>query len=73
MAKESAKIIAGHIGLVAVLVNVLVDKGVVDRADLAERFRQARDTAAESDGGRESAAVLDTMVKYLEDPDRRLQ
>ena len=73
MAKESAKMFAGQIGLVAVLVNVLVDKGVVDREDLAERFRQARDAAAESDGDRESAAVLDTMVKYLGGPDRRLQ
>ena len=40
-----AKLYAGHMGIVAVLVNVLIDKGVISQDELRERFEQAHEAA----------------------------
>jgi len=42
---RAAKLYAGHMGIVAVLVNVLIDKGVITESELRERFEQAHEAA----------------------------
>ena len=42
---HTAKLYAGQMGLVAVLVNVLIDKGVISQDELRERFEQAHEAA----------------------------
>ena len=61
-----AKIFAGHMGVCAVLVNVLIERGVISEDDLADRFRQAHDAASKSSGGNDVAHVLWSMLDYLE-------
>jgi hypothetical protein len=68
---RTAKLYAGHMGVVAVLVNVLIDKGVISADELRERFEQAHGAAMRcSPGGPEVAVVLEDMLAYLE-PARR--
>ena len=68
---RTAKLYAGHMGIVAVLVNVLIDKGVITEDELRERFEQAHGAAMRcSSGGPEVAVVLGDMLTYLE-PARR--
>jgi hypothetical protein len=43
---RAAKPYAGHMGVCAVLVNVLIDKGVITEIELRERFEQAHEAAA---------------------------
>jgi hypothetical protein len=43
---RTAKLYAGHMGIVAVLVNVLIDKGVITESELRERFEQAHEALA---------------------------
>ena len=66
MVDDFAKLHAGHMGVHAVLANVLIDKGIVSREELCERLRQAYQAAVQSPGGSQSAAVLAGMVHYLE-------
>jgi hypothetical protein len=66
MADEFAKTLAGHLGVAAVLANVLIDKGIVTRDELCDRFRQAEDAASRSPGGLASAQILGAMLRYLE-------
>jgi len=56
---------AGHI---AVLVNVLIDKGVITEGELRERFEQAHEAATHCSGGASVAIVLEDMLTYLERP-----
>ena len=42
---RTAKLYAGHMGIVAVLVNVLIDKGIITESELRERFEQAHEAA----------------------------
>ena len=67
---RTAKLYAGQMGLVAVLVNVLIDKGVISQDELRERFEQAHEAASACSGGRGIAVVLEDMLTYLE-PVRR--
>jgi polysaccharide deacetylase 2 family uncharacterized protein YibQ len=66
MADDFAKTLAGHLGVAAVLANVLIDKGIVTRDELCDRFRQAEEAAARSAGGLASAQILAAMLRYLE-------
>ena len=64
---RAAKLYAGHMGIVAVLVNVLIDKGVITESELRERFEQAHEAARRcSTGGPGVAVVLEDMLTYLE-------
>ena len=62
---ELAKLLAGQLGVSAVLVNVLVDKGIVSRDELYDRFQQAHDAARQSASGEPSARLLAAMISYL--------
>jgi len=67
---RAAKLYAGQMGIIAVLVNVLIDKGVISHSELRERFEQAHEAASRCAGGRGIAIVLEDMLAYLE-PARR--
>ena len=67
---RTAKLYAGHMGIVAVLVNVLIDKGIITESELRERFEQAHEAARQCSGGPGIAVVLEDMLTYLE-PVRR--
>ena len=49
--ERTAKLYAGQMGIIAVLVNVLVDKGVITESELRERFEQAHEAASRCSGG----------------------
>jgi hypothetical protein len=66
-----AKLFAGHIGVCAVLVNILIDKGIISHEEAADRFRQARGAAAGCSGGIDVARALTAMLSYLEDGQSR--
>jgi hypothetical protein len=67
---RTAKLYAGQMGIIAVLVNVLIDKGIVSQDELRERFEQAHEAASQCSGGPGIAIVLKDMLTYLE-PVRR--
>jgi hypothetical protein len=53
-------------GIAAVLVNVLIDKGVITENELRERFEQAHEAARHCSGGPGVAVVLEDMLEYLQ-------
>jgi CheY-like chemotaxis protein len=61
---QSAKLFAGHVGVCAVLVNLLIDKGVVGRDEFLDRLRRAH--AAHDLPDPVGADALAQMVDYLE-------
>jgi hypothetical protein len=63
---DSAKLFAAHMGVCAVILNVLIDKGVITQDELLERFEQAYEAGAKSTGGSIVAEALAAMVSYLE-------
>jgi hypothetical protein len=63
---RAAKLYAGHMGIVAVLVNVLIDKGVIGADELRERFEQAHEAARHCSGGPGIAVAFEDMLAYLE-------
>ena len=63
---NNAQLHAGHLGVHAVLANVLIDKGIISREELCQRMRQGFDAAVQSSGGQESARVLEAMLNYLD-------
>jgi|KBSSwiStaDraftv2_1062776.scaffolds.fasta_scaffold2153468_1 hypothetical protein len=65
---RAAKIYAGQMGIAAVLVNVLIDKGVITQNELRERFEQAHKAAKNCSGGPVIAVVLEDMLQYLASP-----
>jgi len=65
---RTAKLYAGQMGIAAVLVNVLIDKGVITQDELRDRFEQAHAAASGSAGGRGIAIVLEDMLTYLDGP-----
>ena len=67
---RTAKLYASQMGIIAVLVNVLVDKGVITENELRERFEQAHEAASRCSGGPGVAVVLMDMLKYLEPAQR---
>jgi CheY-like chemotaxis protein len=66
MSEEAAKLFAGHLGVCAVLADVLIDKGIISQGELLERFRQAHAAACQSSAGPAVAHALCEMVEYLE-------
>ena len=48
---DFAKLFAGQMGVCAVVLNVLIDKGVITQDELRARFERAQDAAAHSSGG----------------------
>jgi hypothetical protein len=65
---RAAKLYAGQMGIAAVLVNVLIDKGIISQRELRERFEQAHEAASRCSGGRGIAIVLEDMLTYLDGP-----
>lgn len=63
---RSAKLYAGHMGICAVVVNVLIDKGVISESELRERFQQAGEAASQCSGGSAVALAFEDMLQYLE-------
>jgi hypothetical protein len=61
-----AKLYAGQMGVVAVLVNVLIDKRIISQDELRERFEQAREAASGCSGAAGIAVVLEDILTYLE-------
>jgi hypothetical protein len=59
-------LLAGQLGIGAVLANVLIDKGIVSRDELYVRFRQAYDAAVASAGDVQAARPLVAMISYLD-------
>lgn len=66
MPSELARLFAGHMGTCAVILNVLIDKGVISQDELRERFEQAHDAAVKCSGGPGTAAALAEIVRYLD-------
>ena len=65
---HTAKLSAGHMGICAVLVNILIDKGVITESELRERFEHAHEAASRCSGGPGVAIVLEDMLTYLARP-----
>jgi hypothetical protein len=61
-----AKLFAGHMGISAVIANVLVDKGLIGAEELAGRFRQAHGAATRCSSGPATAHALAEIVRYLD-------
>lgn len=72
MQDRTAKLFAGQLGVCAVLINILIDKGVISEEELRERLEQAHAAATRSSCGPESAAALAALVDYLEPNDIQL-
>jgi CheY-like chemotaxis protein len=66
MNDEAAKLFAGHLGVCAVLVDVLIDKGIISQSELFDRFQQAHVAACQCSAGPAVAHALSEMVEYLE-------
>ena len=64
--ERTEKLHAGQMGIIAVLVNVLVDKGIITENELRERFEQAHKATSRCSGGPGIAIVLEDMLTYLE-------
>ena len=67
---RTATLYAGQMGVISVLVNVLIDKGIITQSELRKRFEQAHDAASRCSAGPGIAVVLEDMLTYLE-PVRR--
>ncbi len=68
-----AKLFAGHMGVSAVLANILIEKKLVSREEAICRLRQAHDAATECSGGIEVAQALAAMISYLDDRQERIE
>jgi hypothetical protein len=66
MRDDFMRLFAGHMGISVVILNVLIDKGVITQDELLERFRQAQLAASQSSGGPATAEALAEVVRYLE-------
>ena len=62
-----ARLFAGHMGVSAVLTNILIDKRLVSRGEALSYFQQAHDAAARCSGGTEVAQALAAMITYLDE------
>jgi hypothetical protein len=65
-----AKLFAGHMGVSAVLANILIDKRIVSREEALSYFRQAHDAATQCSGGTDVARALAAMIDYLDEGQR---
>jgi hypothetical protein len=66
MSEQAAKLFAGQMGICAVLINILIDKGIITAGEMQDRFEQAREAASRCSGGTAVAHALAEIVAYLE-------
>jgi hypothetical protein len=69
MSNQAAKLFAGQMGVCAVIVNVLIDKGIITQREIRKRFEQARIAACQCSEGPIISHALAEIVKYLEPED----
>jgi hypothetical protein len=60
-----AAILSGHIGALATLVGLLIEKGVLTPADVINHFNRAASTALSSDGGASAAQASQAIVDFV--------
>lgn len=72
MSDQAAKLLAGHAGACAVLVEVLIEKGIVSHSEVCDRFQQARSATGNWSGSRVAARELADIVAYLQADDAGL-
>jgi CheY-like chemotaxis protein len=65
MNDQTAKLFDGHDGVCAVLVDVLIDKGIISQSEVLDRFRQAHSAAGHRSGSRATAREFADLVEYL--------
>jgi CheY-like chemotaxis protein len=70
MNDHAARLFAGHAGVCAVLVDMLIDKGIVSHSELIERFERARSAAGHWSDNRVAARELADIVAYLRPADK---
>jgi hypothetical protein len=61
-----SKLDAGQMGIMAVLVNVLIDKGVTSPSELRKRFEQAHEAASQCSGAPAIVRAFEDMLSYPE-------
>jgi CheY-like chemotaxis protein len=65
MDDHAAKPLTGHIGVCAVLVDMLIDKGIISQSEVFDRFRRAHSAADRRPSGWAAARELADIVAYL--------
>jgi CheY-like chemotaxis protein len=65
MNDQAAKLLAGHAGVCAVLVDTLIEKGIVSQSELLARFQRAQVTAGHWSESRVAARELADIVAHL--------
>src|SRR5262245_57135133 len=65
MDHQAAKLLSGHVGACAVLVEVLIDKGIISQREVYDRFQRARSAAGHGPGSRAVVRELADIVDYL--------
>jgi CheY-like chemotaxis protein len=65
MNDQAAGLLAGHAGVCTVLVDMLIDKGIVSQSELLDRFRRAQCTAGQWSESRVAARELADIVAHL--------
>lgn len=67
MNEQAAKLFVGEMGVCAVLVDVLIDKGLISQGEFFDRFQRAYAAAGRRSGGVAAApAALADMLAYLD-------
>jgi CheY-like chemotaxis protein len=69
MNDQAAKLFAGHAGVCAVLVDMLIDKGIVSQGEVLDRFERAQSAAGNWSESRMAARELADIVAYLKPAD----
>jgi CheY-like chemotaxis protein len=65
MNDQAAKLFAAHAGVCAVLVDMLIDKGIISQGEACDRFKRAQSAVGHWAGGRAAARELADIVAYL--------
>jgi CheY-like chemotaxis protein len=65
MNDQAARLFAGHVGVCAVLVDMLIEKGIVSQGELLARFQRAQVTAGHWSESRLAARELADIVAHL--------
>jgi CheY-like chemotaxis protein len=67
MNEQAAKLFVGEVGVCAVLVDVLIDKGLISQGEFFDRFQRAHAAAGRRlDGVEPAPTALADMLAYLE-------
>jgi CheY-like chemotaxis protein len=69
MNDQAARMPAGQMGVCAVLVDLLIDKGIVSQRELFDRVRQAQAATGRWSGGFGAARALADIMACLEPPE----